>query len=152
MKRILVPLSGRESHEAVVPLVGKLAKQSGATVRLLRVFPVPDLIIRSPEFVGAPRRVAAYADQQMAVLKCKGLDYLRTVERTVELQLDGVPVDAVVRFGDAIQETLIEADVSDADLIAVATTRRSWLRSTFSPSVAEQIARKASAPVLLLRA
>jgi nucleotide-binding universal stress UspA family protein len=143
MKRILVPLSGDESHETVVPLVGKLAKQSGATVRLLRVFPVPDLIIRSPEFTGAPRRVAAYADQQMAVLKSKGLDYLRTVE----LQLDGVPVDAVVRFGDTIQETLVEADVSDADLIAVATTRRSRLRS-----VAEQVARKASAPVLLLRA
>ncbi len=147
MKRILVPLSAHESHEAVVPLIGKLAKQSGATVRLLHVFPVPDLIIRSPEFAGGPRRVAAYADQQMAVLKSKGLDYLRTVEP----QLDGVPVDAVVRFGDTIQETLVEAETFDADLVAVATTSRSRLRSALSPSVAEQVARKASGPVLLLR-
>lgn len=147
MKRILVPLSGQESHEAIVPLIEKLARQSGATVRLLRVFPIPELIIRSPEFDGGPRRVAAYADQQMAVLKSKGLDYLRTVE----LQLEGVPVDAVVRFGDTTQETLVEAEIFDADLVAVATTSRSRLRSALSPGVAEQVARKASAPVLLLR-
>jgi nucleotide-binding universal stress UspA family protein len=147
MKRILVPLSGHESHEAIVPLVGKLARPSGATVRLLRVFPLPDLVIHSPEFAGAPRRVAAYADQQMAVLKSKGLDYLRTVEA----QLEGVPVDAVVRFGNTTQETLVEAETFDADLVAVATTSRSRIRSALSPGVAEQIARKASAPVLLFR-
>jgi nucleotide-binding universal stress UspA family protein len=147
MKRILVPLSGHESHEAVVPLIGKLAKQSGATVRLLHVCPVPEMIIRAPDAEGVPRRVVAYADQQMAVLKSKGLDYLRTVE----LQLDGVPVEPVVRFGDPIQETLVEADIFDADLVAVATTSRSRLRSALSPSVAEQVARKASVPVLLLR-
>jgi nucleotide-binding universal stress UspA family protein len=148
MKRILVPLSGHESHEAVVPLIGKLAREAGASVRLLRVFPVPEMIIRTPEFDGEPRRVAAYADQQMAVLKSKGRDYLRTVE----VQLDGVAVDAVVRFGDTIQETLVEAESWDADLVAVVTTNRSRLRSSFSPGVAEQVARKASAPVLLLRA
>ncbi|MGH9894424.1 MAG: universal stress protein, partial [bacterium] len=118
MKRILVPLSGDDSHEAIVPLIGHLARQSGATVRLLRVFPVPELIRQSPDFAGAPGRVAAYADQQMAVLTSQGLDYLRAVE----LQLDGITVEAVVRFGDPGQETLIEAETFGADLVAVATT------------------------------
>lgn len=147
MKRILVPLSGHESHEAIVPVIGKLARQSGATVRLLRVFPVPELIMRPPDFAGAPGRVVAYADQQMAVLTSKGLDYLGAVEP----QLDGVPVEAVVRFGDPSHETLVEAESFDADLVAVATTSRSRLRSAFFPGLAEQVARKASAPVLLLR-
>lgn len=48
MKRVLVPLSGNESDEATAPLVGTLARQSGATVRLLRVFPVPEVTERDP--------------------------------------------------------------------------------------------------------
>jgi len=38
-KRILVPLSGRERAESVLPLVADAARSSGATLRLLRVAP-----------------------------------------------------------------------------------------------------------------
>lgn len=147
MKRILVPLSGRKPHEAIVPLVDTLAKPSGATVRLLRVFPVPELIMRSPDLVGSRGRVVAYADQQMAGLTSQGLGYLKTVEA----QFDGIPIESVVRFGDPVQEILLDAETFGADLIAFATTSRSWLRSALSPSVAEQVARKAAIPAVVLR-
>jgi nucleotide-binding universal stress UspA family protein len=147
MKRILLPLSGREPHEAIVPLVGTLARSSGATVRLLRVFPVPEVIMQPPDVSGAPGRVVAYVDQQMALLTRQGLDALRTVED----QLDGVPVEAVVRFGDPGQEILLEADAFGADLVAVAATNRSRLRRALFPGVAEQVARRTSTPVLMLR-
>ena len=40
-KRILAPIDLREDHEAIVPVVAALARDTGATVRLLRVVPVP---------------------------------------------------------------------------------------------------------------
>lgn len=147
MKRILVPLSGRDEHEAIVPIIGTLARHSGATVRLLRVFPVPEVITRSPDFAGSQGRVVAYVNQQMDALTSQGLDYLKTLET----QLDDVPTESVVRFGDPATEIVLEAESFGADLVAVATTRRSRLRSILSPGVAEQAARRAPAEVLLLR-
>src|SRR6267143_2079859 len=69
-KRILAPIGAEERSEAVVPLVAALARESGATVRLLRVFPVPERI------VGAHGRTVAYVDQEMARLTSEGLDDL----------------------------------------------------------------------------
>src|SRR5256712_13201360 len=40
-KRILVPLDGDERSEAIVPLVAAVARDGGATGRLLRVYPIP---------------------------------------------------------------------------------------------------------------
>ena len=89
----------------------------------------------------------AYVDHRMALLTSQGLDSLRTVEA----QLDGVPVETVVRFGDPDQEILVEADAFGADLVAVATTSQNRLRSALFPSLAKQVARRTSAPVLMLR-
>jgi len=65
-KRILAPISAEERSEAVVPLVAALARETGATVRLLRVFPVPERI------VGDHGRTVAYVDQEMARLTGEG--------------------------------------------------------------------------------
>lgn len=140
-KRILVPLSGGERDGAIVPLVGALARESGATVRVLRVFPIPEMI------VGPNSRVVAYVDQEMARLSGDGLAHLRTVEA----RLDGVPVESVVRFGEPIEEILLEADAFGADLIAVTTANRSWFSRAVLPGVAERVFRKAEIPVMLVR-
>lgn len=140
-KRILVPLSHRESAREIVPLIGALARGSGASVRLLQVFPVPEQI------VGPYGRVVAYADQEMQRLSAAGLDDLRTAET----YFDDVPVEATVRFGDPVEEILLEADAFDADLIAFAAPEANRLWSALSPGIADQVARKAAAPTLLLR-
>ncbi|HEV8640215.1 MAG TPA: universal stress protein [Methylomirabilota bacterium] len=141
-KRILVPLDGEGAAEALVPLVGALARGVGSSVRLLRVFPVPETV------VGAHGRTVAYVDQEMARLTAEGLDDLRRLEA----QLHGVPVESVVRFGDPVEETLVEAEAFGADLLALATANRGRLRRLLAPGAAERIARKAPLPVLLLRA
>jgi nucleotide-binding universal stress UspA family protein len=46
-KRILVPLDGDEVGEAITPVVTALAAESGGSVRLLRVAPVPELVVGS---------------------------------------------------------------------------------------------------------
>ena len=134
-KRILVPLDAS-------PLAADAARGAGATVRLLHVAEVPQTLMDDTG------RVIAYADQEMERLEAEGMDYLRAVE----VQFEGIPVECLVRFGDPVQEILLEAEAFGADLIAVATAGRSGVGRTVLGSVAEQVFRKAEVPVLLFRA
>ena len=140
-KRILAPIAARERRASIVPLIFALAQGGGATVRLLRIFPVPHRVI------GPRGETVAYADQEMARLTAEGLDDLRRLE----VELDGIPVESVVRFGEPAQEILLEAEAFDADLIALATSNRGRLRGALLPGVAERVARKAPVPTLVLR-
>jgi len=140
-KRILVPLDGQESSEAIIPLVRSLAREHGSSVRLLRVYPIPERI------VSGQGRVLAYVDQEMARLTAAGLDDLRRVEE----QLADLPVESIVRFGEPAEEMPLEAEAFGADLIAMATPMRGRLRSALVPGVADRVARKASVPTLVLR-
>ena len=96
MKRIVLPLDGSPIAESVLPVVADLARAGGASVRLLRVMPLPD------NFEDARGRVIAYADQEMERLEAEARDYLRTVET----RLGGLPVESRVRFGDPLDEIL----------------------------------------------
>ena len=138
-KRILVPLDRSDGAQWMLPLVGDLARSSGATVRLLHVAPIPE------GRVGDHGRVIAYESQEMERLESMGLEHLRAAEA----QLEGVPVESVVRFGDPVEEIVCEAEAFGADLIALATSRRSWLRRVLG-SVADKVFRKAGVPVILL--
>src|SRR5262245_48996897 len=142
MKRILVPLTGDERSEAIVPVVAALGRDRGASVRLVRVFPVPERVV---DIYG---RTVAYADQEMARLTGEGLDDLRRAEA----QLEAVPVESVVRFGDPVEEIVLEAEAFGADLIALAGESRGRLRGAVDPGVAAEVARKAPVPTLTLAA
>jgi nucleotide-binding universal stress UspA family protein len=140
-KRILAPIGAEERSEAIVPLVAALARETGATVRLLRVFPVPERID------GDHGRTVAYVDQEMARLTSEGLDELACVETA----LPGVPVERVVRFGEPEEEILLEAEAFGADLIALTASRRGRLARLVSPDVADRVADKATVPAVVLR-
>lgn len=140
-KRILVPLDRSETALAVLPLVGALARGSGATVRLLRVAPVPKNV------VSEDGRVIAYADQEMERVEREGLEYLKGAQA----QLDGVPVESVVRFGEPAEEIVREADAFGADLIVVARSRRGWLRGLLG-GIAARVFWRSEAPVVVLGA
>jgi nucleotide-binding universal stress UspA family protein len=140
-KRILAPVDSGEHVERIAPIVAALARDAGSTVRLLRVFPVPQRI------VGAHGRTVAYVDQEMARLTAEGLADLRHVEA----QLAGVPVETVVRFGDPAEEIALEAEAFVADLIALGSGRSGRLRSALAPDLAQRIERTAAVPTLTLR-
>src|SRR2546426_10124811 len=125
-KRILTPIDGREQSEGIVPVVAALARGAGSTVRLLRVFPLPERV------VGAHGRTIAYADQEMARLTAVGLDELAHVEA----QLDGIDVERVVRFGNPSEEIQLEAEAFGADLVTLATPTRSRFRAALAPGLA----------------
>src|SRR5438034_4635789 len=121
-KRILVPVGQSESH-ATMSVVRGLARDQGSLVRLLRVVPVPELVM------GRYGRTIAYVDQEMERLTAQGLEELMCPAA----ELEGVPVEHVVRFGEPAEEILLEADAFGADLIAVTTSTRSRLASALAP-------------------
>jgi nucleotide-binding universal stress UspA family protein len=141
-KRILVPLDQSRAAEIVLPLVSAIARGDGAAVRLLLVAPRPE------NRVSKEGQTVAYADQEMARLEAEGLDYLHPVKMRFG-PLGGV--DCAVRFGDPVEEILREAEAFGADLIAVTTEGRGAVRRALLGSVAEQVVRKADAPVMLVR-
>jgi nucleotide-binding universal stress UspA family protein len=140
-KRILAPVDGGEHGEDIAPIVAALARDAGSTVRLLRVFPVPERV------VGPHGRTVAYVDQEMARLTAEGLADLRQVEA----ELGDVPVEAVVRFGEPAEEITLEAEAFDADLIALGGGRSGRLRSALAPDLAQRVERRAKIPTLVLR-
>jgi nucleotide-binding universal stress UspA family protein len=141
-KRILTPISEGGRSEEIVPIVSALAQGAGSSVRLVRVFPVPECV------VDADGRMVAYSHQQMERLTSEGLSDLGRIQA----QLGGIPVEAVVRFGEPVEEILLEAEAFDADLIGLTAPRRGGLRAMLAPGVAERVARKAPIPALVLRA
>ena len=138
-KRILVPLDRSDVSEAIVPLVGDLARGSGGAVRLLHVAPLPENV------TGKAGRVVAYADQEMERLEREGREYLQAIGG----RLGGGPVECVVRFGGDVEEILREAEAYGADLVALSTSGKSGLKRVILGSVAEQVFRRARVPVLL---
>ena len=138
-KRILVPLDRSEHAEAVLPIVADIARSSGGSVRLINVARVPE------QKFGDYGRVVAYESQEIERVTYSRLDYLRDAE----VQLNGVPVESVVRFGDPADEIAHEAEAFEADLIAVTAPRRGWFRRLYG-SLASSLRRKTTVPLLVL--
>ncbi|HET8575713.1 MAG TPA: universal stress protein [Methylomirabilota bacterium] len=139
-KRILVPVGPSESADAGIPLVAELARSTGATVRLLTVYPVPRL--------EAGRGGVPYADREIERLQRAGLRRLAPLAA----RLDGVPVEMIVRFGKPVEEILIECEAFGADLIALGSVEEDWRPRFLGLGVADRVFRRAAVPVLLLRA
>ena len=140
-KRILVPLDLGDHAEAVIPLAAALAKNGGATVRLLHVSPLPEARVTED------RRVVATAEQEMERLRARANDYLRTRET----HFDGVPIESQVRFGRPASEILVEAETFGADLITMTRPEGHWLKRGLFGGVAAQVFRHSRVPVLLYR-
>ena len=90
--------------------VARAARQSGGVVRILYVTPIP------PPRVDRYGRVVADTDREMARIAAGAEEKLRVMAA----DLDGVPVERVVRFGGLSEEIAIEADAFGADLVALA--------------------------------
>jgi nucleotide-binding universal stress UspA family protein len=156
-KRILVPVEMNERAEAIVPLVAALARDGGATVRLLNVQPVPatrfhDATREWPLYaydtggaVVVPERVFTYGHTQESRIESEALAQMRELEPL----LDGVALERTVRFGDVVDEIVREAEAFDADLVALSERARPWWRPALARIVGRLRARL-RVPVLAL--
>ena len=133
-------LDRSERAEAVLPS-SPTSPAVAAQPWLLNVARLPE------QKLGDYGRVVAYESQEMERITFSRLDYLRGAES----QLEGVPVESVVRFGKPADEIAQEADVFGADLVAVTEPRRGWFSRLYG-TVADTLRRKSSVPVLVLAA
>jgi nucleotide-binding universal stress UspA family protein len=142
-ERIVVGLDGSEVSEAALTTGAELARRMSLPLHLVRV---ADLTrVRW----GANEAAEAYAElsDEMQQEKDEARQYLEAVSQP--LQAEGLSVTAEVRSGAAARE-LIEISTPQ-DLTVVASHGRHGLERLLLGSVAEEVARKAAGPVLIVR-
>ena len=140
-KKILVPLDGSETSEAILPEIEKLVSAFGASISLLHVVSIPIL-------PGSMEPVIQYQTISEALIK-EGEGYLRTIEK--RLKDKGFTVESHLQQGNEAQLILEHCDRKDIDLIAMSTHGRSGVSRWLLGSVAEKVIRHATKPILLVR-
>jgi nucleotide-binding universal stress UspA family protein len=124
-RRIMVPLDGSELAQTALPHALELCAGLKATLVLLHVCD--------------PRQGSPEASHRY-------LDFMRRQHDGA-----GVPIELLVREGPVATAIVRAAEEQRIDVIAMATHGRSGLQRVVYGSVAEQVLRSSSKPVLLLR-
>jgi nucleotide-binding universal stress UspA family protein len=142
-KRIVVGLDGSQASETALRMGADLARQLGLPLHLVRV---ADLAVVQ---WGATEAAAAYAQLsgEMGREKEKATKYLETVMQP--LRDDGLQVTTEVRSGLAARELADAAGPSD--LLVVASHGRHGLERLLLGSVADEVADRSHASVLIAR-
>ncbi len=143
-ERIVVGLDGSDVSERALTTGAELAQRLGVPLHLIRVADLA--VVRW----GTSEAAEEYAElsSEMQEEKEGARRYLATVAKP--LQDQGMTVTSEVRSGSAARE-LLEAVAAD-DLLVVASHGRGGLERLLIGSVAEEVARKSPAPVLIVRA
>jgi nucleotide-binding universal stress UspA family protein len=142
-QRIVVGLDGSQVSESALRMGADLARQLDVPLHLVRV---ADLAV---VHWGANEAAAAYAELsgEMAHEKEKATRYLETVEQP--LRDEGLQVTTEVRSGLAARELADAA--GPEDLLVVASHGRHGLERLLLGSVAEEVAERSRASVLIAR-
>lgn len=144
-KRILVPLDGSDTARQGLREAVALARDGGATLRLLHVtseFPVMLETAVIESFESVKRSLVQHAEDMLAEAK------------TLATGLN-VPAETCVRdvkSGRVAEAIVDEARDSGCDLIVIGTHGRRGIGRALLGSDAENVLRHATVPVLLVRA
>jgi nucleotide-binding universal stress UspA family protein len=131
-RRVLVPLDGSQESEDILAEASRVGGEACELIlaHVCPVLPAPDVSV--PEILRVPRRA---------------VDYLERLRR----RLRHKAVQIVVRQGDAGEEITQAALELGVDLIAMATHGSGGLRRVLMGSVAEEVVRRVTLPILLAR-
>jgi nucleotide-binding universal stress UspA family protein len=140
---ILVPLDGSERSEQAVPLAVRIARSTGARVTLQQAVSIP-----TP--MGAPDAGPATGVVWLAQGQANAATYLARVAAWPLMH--GLGVDTSTVVGAAAANILEAAQEHQVDLIMLCSHGRTGPSRWALGSVAEQVARHSTVPVLLLRA
>jgi nucleotide-binding universal stress UspA family protein len=137
-RRLLVPLDGSHLAETILVVVERLAAAYGATVVLLHVIERgAPATIHGERHLRTAVEAQAYLEGLAARLSARGI--------AVETHAHDVPE------GDVARSIVAHAEEGGADLIALCTHGRGGLRDLLVGSIAQQVLRRGTAPVLLTR-
>ena len=145
-QRILVPVDGSPTSNAGLAEAIKMAKLTGARLRLLH-------IVDEMPFVMSGEGYGAMAGDVLALLREAGEKILE--EARAQVKDSGIAVDTALfdGFAGSLCDRIAQ-QVEDwhADLIVLGTHGRRGTKRLLIGSDAEQVLRTASVPVLLVRA
>lgn len=142
-ERIVVGLDGSQVSETALRMGAELARRLGVPLHLVRVADI------SVVPWGANQAAAAYAElsEEMVREKDEASRYLETVAQPLNEQ--GLQVTTEVRSGFAARELADAA--GPEDLLVVASHGRHGLQRLLLGSVAEEVAKRSRASVLIAR-
>jgi nucleotide-binding universal stress UspA family protein len=167
--KILVPLDGSRTSEAILPVVAAIAGPLRAEVELLGVVTMEQAhqtpgrvssltitptatatgaLLENRLRLDATPRAAESREQAIARLEAAELDYLRAQAGTLP---DSAPEITVVFAEDPAAVIIDRAREGGASLIAMATHGHGSLRQLLTGSITERVIRAGVAPVLTLR-
>jgi MFS family permease/nucleotide-binding universal stress UspA family protein len=138
-RRILVPLDGSETSEAVLAHARKLAKADGSELVLLQVANSTAEIFNDPAIAADDLQSVASADKSYM----EGL--------LARLKSEGVLASVEIRQGP-IAETILDVAVEmKVDMIAMSTHGRTGLQKLLMGSITEWMIKNSPVPVLVIR-
>ncbi|MCP5095578.1 MAG: universal stress protein [Chloroflexi bacterium] len=145
---LLVPLDGSPAAEKALDLALDMARCYGGTVTLIQV--QEDVLDGGTAAVVRATALATGSEAQAnQILKQQCEAYLREVmQPRIE---SGVPMQMSVVRGKAAESVVEYANSHDVDLVVMATHGRTGLRRLAFGSVAEDVLRSASCPVVVIR-
>ena len=145
-QRILVPHDGSATSDEALAEAVRLAKLCSSRLRLIHV--VDPLTHISGFETGA-----AYTRQILPGLLAAGEELLRNARAPIEGQGVAVESELIQSSGERVARIIVEQAASwKADLIVLGTHGRRGVDRVLMGSDAEQVARTAPVPVLLVRA
>lgn len=140
-QRILVPLDGSPLAEEVLPVAAQLARATSAALLLLRVVTT----YQNP----VPMEPVSLVERSRKMVEAESQAYLERV-RTYE-HLDGIPIHIEAIPGIPAQSILQFAHAHQVDLIIMGSHGETGLKRWLLGSVAQQLVRHSTVPVLVLR-
>lgn len=141
-RRILVPLDGSKTAEAIIPHVANLAKHNEAVVYFAQVI--------EP----ATRSGIINIDQEQEItFKPQKIDKAKTyLERWQEkFAQDGLSAEILLLRGVAVDAILNAIEEMAIDLLAISSQGRSGLKKAIYGSVSAALLNRASCPLLIAR-
>jgi nucleotide-binding universal stress UspA family protein len=144
---LLIPLDGSEFSEHTLPYARAVARASGARVHLAHVHvphPPEDLLL-NPQFQFEGVDMGEYDQEYRSEEK----DYLKDVASRFKDQT-GVEVVGELLEGDVLESIQSYADRASTDLILMSTHGRTGLSRFWLGSVADDLVRNLTLPILLV--
>ncbi|MFC0398327.1 universal stress protein [Paraburkholderia rhizosphaerae] len=141
---ILVALDGSETSQQALETALRVACISGALLHPVYVVDMPSIAFGTPGFNPAPVREALRNDGERVIAVAS--------DRMTAMRVDGTPrvIDTVSPAEGIAQRIQHAAHECHADLIVMGTHGRRGFQRLVLGSVAEQVVRGATCPVLLV--
>ena len=144
LKKILVPLDGSERAERGLAMAARIARGSGGSLLLVRIVSVPP--IRFAPY-GEPAQIALAL---IANARDEAEEYLKKVSASP--LVEGIAVEARAIEGHVSADILDTARNEQCDLIVICTHGHTGFQRWRLGRVADQVARHAPVPVLVVPA